>query len=129
MKRALACTIDSITAPGQDAWILTIAAEDVSDAIIYLTALQYGKITQLRLTDRVKTADIERNRLLLNNLSVSITADWLDAVLSMLLDIQLNGWSHPAHLDQDFTTANGEICVCIAVAPPLQNIYPHLEVL
>ena len=118
MKRAIPCSIETITVPGEDAWIITIAATDVPDAIIYLTSLHYGKITHLKLTDGTKTAIMEPHHLLLDGLSIDITPDWREAILAMLLDIQLNGWSHPAHLDQDFPAPGGAICICFAVAPP-----------
>ena len=118
MKHSIDCTIETITIPGEDAWIITIAAEDVPHAIILLTALQYGKISQIRLTDHRKTAVICSDSLTLAATAVRITSTWLEALISTLLNVQLNGWNIPAHLDQDFTTANGEICVCFAVAPP-----------
>ena len=118
MKHSIDCIIEAITFPGESAWNITIAAEDVSDAIVLMTALQYGKLSQIKLTDHHKTAVIRNNSLLLDDIPVSITATWLEAVLSMLLDIQLNGWTTTAHLDQDFAATQGNICVCFAVAPP-----------
>jgi hypothetical protein len=118
MKHTINCNIQNITSSEESAWIITIAVENVPETIILLTALLQGKIPQIKLTDRRKTAVICSNRLLLDDLPVDISATWLEAILSMLLDIQLGGWTVTAHMDQDFTTINGRICVCFAVAPP-----------
>ena len=118
MKQTINCTIENITSSEESAWIITIAVENVPETIILLTALQHGKISQIKLTDHRKTAAICNDRLLLGDFPVDISATWLEAILSMLLDIQLGGWTVTAHMDQDFTTSNGRICVCFVVAPP-----------
>ena len=116
MKHAIACNIENITAPGEDAWIITIDHADVPDSVILLTALGLGKINQIRLADRTKTAVLRTDSLTLADTTIPITSVWLDAVCSLLVDVCLNGWTNTAHLDADF----GKICVCIAAAPPAE---------
>ena len=116
MKHAIACNIETVTAPGEDAWIITIDHADVPDAVILLTALGLGKIKQIRLADRRESAVIRSDSLTLADTTVPITSVWLDAVCSLLVDICLKGWTNTAHLDADF----GKICVCIAAAPPTE---------
>ena len=116
MKHAIACNIETVTAPGEDAWIITIDHADVPDAVILLTALGLGKINQIRLMDRTKTAVLRTDSLTLADTTIPITSVWLDAVCSLLVDVCLNGWTNTAHLDADF----GKICVCIAAAPPTE---------
>ena len=114
MKHAIACNIENIAAPGEDAWIITIDHADVPDSVILLTVLGLGKINQIRLTNRRQTAVIRSHNLTLTDSTVAITPVWLDAVCSLLVDICLKGWTNTAHLDADF----GKICVCITAAPP-----------
>ena len=114
MKHAIACTIETIDAPGEDAWIITIDHADVPNTVILLTALRLGKINQIRLTDRTRAAVLRADSLTLDDTTVPITSVWLDAVCAMLVDVCLKGWTDTAHLDADF----GKICVCIAAAPP-----------
>ena len=116
MKHAIACNIDTVAAPGEYALIITIDQADVPDAVILLTALGLGKINQIRLMDRTKTAVLRTDSLTLADTTVPITSVWLDAVCSLLVDICLKGWTNTAHLDADF----GKICICIAAAPPTE---------
>ena len=116
MKHAIACNIENIATPGEDAWIITIDHADVPDSVILLTALGLGKINQIRLADRTKTAVLRTDSLTLADTTIPITSVWLDAVCSLLVDVCLNGWTNTAHLDADF----GKICVCIAAAPPTE---------
>ena len=116
MKHSIACHIESLAAPGEDAWIITIDHADIPNAVILLTALRLGKIKQIRLTDRREIAVIRSDSLTLADSSVPITSVWLDAVCNLLVDVCLNGWTNTAHLDADF----GKICVCIAAAPPAE---------
>ena len=80
MKHAIGCTIETLTAPGEDCWIITIDHADIPDAVIQLTALRLGKINQIRLTDRREIAVIRSDRLTLTDTTVAITPVWLDAV-------------------------------------------------
>ena len=114
MKHAVSCRIETITAPGEDCWIITIDHTEVSDAVILLTALRLGKLDQIRLTDRRHTVVIRSDSLTLADTTVPITSVWLDALCAMLVDTCLNGWTDTAHLDADLA----QTCVCIAAAPP-----------
>ena len=114
MKHAIACTIETLAASGEDVWIITIDHADIPDAVIQLTALRLGRINQIRLTNRRQTAVIRSHNLTLTDSTVAITPVWLDAVCAMLVDVCLNGWTDTAHLDADL----GQTSVCIAAAPP-----------
>ena len=80
MKHAIGCTIETLAAPGEDAWIITIDHADIPNAVILLTALQLGKINQIRLTDCHQTAVIRSHSLTLTDAAVAITPVWLDAI-------------------------------------------------
>ena len=80
MKHAIGCTIETLAAPGEDAWIITIDHADIPNAVILLTALRLGKINQIRLTDCHQTAVIRSHSLTLVDAAVAITPFWLDAV-------------------------------------------------
>ena len=114
MKHAIFCRLETIAAPGEDAWIITIDHTDVPNAVILLTALRLGKIDQIHLTDRRQTAVIRSDSLTLADTAVPITSVRLDAVCAMLTEVCLNGWTDTAHLDMDL----GRTSVCIAAAPP-----------
>ena len=116
MKHSIACNIETIAAPGEDAWIITIDHADVPDAVILLTALRLGKINQTCLTDRTRAAVLRADSLTLYDTTVPITSVWLDAVCAMLVDVCLKGWTDTAHLDADLN----KTCVCIAAAPPTE---------
>ena len=118
MKHTIPCTIETIASPTEEAWIIAIDHTTVPDAIILLTALRLGKVSQIKLTDRSQTALLRPDSLILADSAVPISAVWLDAVCAMLVNIHLKGWSNTAHLDQDFSTPDGEICICFAVTPP-----------
>ena len=114
MQHAIGCTIETLAAPGEDVWIITIDHADIPDAVILLTALRLGRINQIHLTDRRQTAVIRSHSLTLSDTTVAITPVWLDAVCNLLVDVCLNGWTDTAHLDADLNNT----CVCIAAAPP-----------
>ena len=113
MHHAIPCTIEILRNHDETAWIFTIPTEMVPDTIVLLTALQYGKLTQIKFTGQ-HTAVLSARTLTLNGSTVVVTDIWLEAVISMLLDCLLNGWTHLAHLDQDFD----DTTVCISIAPP-----------
>ena len=113
MRHTIPCTIEILHSHGETAWIVTIPMEKIPDATILLTALQYGKLTQIKFTGQ-RTAVLSSRTLTLDGAVVAVTDIWLEAVMGMFLDCLLNGWSPATHLDQDFDNTN----VCISIAPP-----------
>ena len=86
--------------------------------MILLSALLYEKLPHIKFLDNEKTATICNSgkgySLVLGGEQVVVTKNWLEAVLSVLLNVCLNGWSMTAHIDADFDTTS----VCVAVLPP-----------
>ena len=118
MKHPIDCEIETIPSPREEAWIISLAEKDVSDLAILISALIHGKLPQFKLVDKAKTALIRTTPggyiLALDDTQINVTAIWLEAVLGMLLDVCLNGWSATAHLDQDF----GPVSICLTILPP-----------
>ena len=48
MCHSIPCTIEILRSHDETAWIVTIPMEKIPDAIILLTALQYGKLAQIQ---------------------------------------------------------------------------------
>ena len=118
MKRAIDCKIVYLHAPGEDAWIVSIPTETAPDAVILLTAMLQGRLPQVKFSDQENNALIcgasAGYTLAIADAQIAVAEVWLEAVLGMLLDVCLEGWTNTAHLDQDF----GNICVSVAVLPP-----------
>ena len=118
MKHSIPCKIDVLHTLGETAWIISLAAEAVPDAVILLAALLYEKLPRIKILDKCKAAEISNSQegysLSLDGEKIAVTKIWLEAVLSDLLNVCLNGWSMTAHIDEEFET----ISVCIAVLPP-----------
>ena len=62
MKHSIPCKIDVLHTPGETAWIISLAVDAVSDAVILLTALLYEKLPRIRILDKSKAAEINRSR-------------------------------------------------------------------
>ncbi|MBR2888911.1 MAG: hypothetical protein IKC09_01385 [Oscillospiraceae bacterium] len=125
MKQTISCSIETITSRKEHLWIITVANDLSADLIVLLTALQYSKLSHITFSGTTNHAIIRRNdddsyALRLGQTSLPISSVWLEAIISMLLDVQIHGWSITSHLDQDFPTVWGNVCVCVRVAPPMQ---------
>ena len=118
MKPYIFCNIETLSLPGETAWVISIPGEAVSDAALRLSGLRYGKVNRLKFQDKSHIAmlstGIHGYDLHLDGAQIPVTEVWVEAVLGMLLDVYLQGWSETAHLDQDF----GNVGVTVAVLPP-----------
>ncbi len=118
MKQFISCEIETISIPGETFWMISIPTEVMEDAALLLSGLLYEKVNRVKFSDKSRTAMLCANTsgfyLNLDSEQITVTKIWLDAVLGMLLDVCLNGWSVTAHLDQDF----GNVTVTVAVLPP-----------
>ena len=113
MRHTIPCTIEILRNQAETAWLFTIPMEKVPDTIVLLTALQYGKLTQIKFTGQ-HTAALSARTLTLDGATVVVTDRWVEAVTGMFLDCLFQGWTQTAHLDQDFDNT----AVCISIAPP-----------
>lgn len=116
MKQYISCNMETLSVPGETAWIISIPAESAPDAALLLAALLYGKVHRVKFTDKACAATLSAADyvLCLNGEQIRVTGVWLEGVVGMLLDVCLHGWTDTAHLDQDF----GEISITVAVLPP-----------
>lgn len=119
------CRIEQLRTESECAWILSIPATAVADTIVRFVALHFEKIEQVRFSDKCSgvSAVIERDNqvytLLLDGAAIPVTKIWLEAVTSILTETAINGWSITSHIDQDFTSNNEIVTVCIFVDPPI----------
>lgn len=115
----------------EDALLVSINAVQLPTAITYFSALRLGRLDSVALLDVDGCSDSAKSRLLIchepqdnmytvqfNNIKLTATQDWFDAVLCMLIDTSLEGWSHSAHIDQEFSLAGRSIILCIGVLAP-----------
>ena len=111
------CNIESVSFPDEAAWIISVPTEAVADAALLLSGLLYGKLSRVKFTDKTHAAVLsvaDGYVLNLDGAQIATTKSWMEAVLGMLLDVCLHGWTDTAHLDQDFEKTT----VTVAVLPP-----------
>ena len=118
MKRTIHCKIESISVPGETAWIISLGEDAAFEAALLLAALGQGKVPQVKFADKSRSIvlcpDSGGYILILKDDRVSVTKTWIDALNGMLMDAYFNGWSDTSHLDQGF----GNVTVTVAVLPP-----------
>ena len=118
MEQSIPCQIERLSYLSETAWMISIPANAVPNAALLLSALLYKKANRVKFADKFYTVSICNTSggysLNLNDQQIAVTADWIEAVLGILLDVCLSGWSNTAHLDQDFEN----VCVTVAVLPP-----------
>lgn len=123
------CSIERIQDKTEEAWILTIPSENVKDLLILLIAYKYDKIEKINLTDSDNQLSFQLNATMdkkgnkqpiFKTESKIITSNWIwfDAVVAMLLETCILGWAETAHIDYEFQTPQGVICVSLTVAVP-----------
>lgn len=118
MKCSVACNIEHIQASGEEVWILSISSDHVADAAMMLSGLFLGKVERIKFADKTCSVSVHKTpagyQLNLGGAQIAVTKIWLKAVLAMLVDSYLNGWSDTAHLDQQFDG----VSVTAAILPP-----------
>lgn len=118
MKKSIDCTIDRMASSDEEAWVLSLPLASVPETIILLASLIHGKLPKVKFADKTLSAAIwiapSGYALTLDNSRIAVSKVWVEAVLGMLLDVCLNGWSDIAHLDQDFENKS----VTVLVLPP-----------
>ena len=120
MNHPIVCKIEHLTLQNEQALILSLKSDVVADAAILLAGLLYSKTNKIKFTNHDHTVELrtisDRYVLSIDGVTVAVTRIWLEAVLGMLLDVCLKGWTITSHLDQDFET----ITVSVAILPPKQ---------
>ncbi len=105
MKRTVNCKIESISSPGETAWIISLPEEAAYETAMLLALLNQGKVPQVKFADKSRSAVIRPESggyvLVLKDTQATVTQTWLDALTGMLMDVYFNGWSDTSHLDQD----------------------------
>ncbi len=118
MKRSVDCKIESLSSPGETAWLISLPEKAAQEAALLLAILNQGKIPQVKFADKSRSAVIcatqDGYTLMLKNAQIAVTQTWVEALMGMLMDVYLNGWSDTAHLDQDFEKTS----VTVTVLPP-----------
>ena len=118
MKHCITCQIESLAASGETVWTFSLPASVLPDAVILLSALVYEKTNQVKFACQDHTAQLcaapDGFWLNLDGMQIAVTKVWLEAVLGMLLDTCVNGWSVTSHIDQEFENTS----VTVAVLPP-----------
>ena len=124
MKNTIACQIESIPSPSDEAWILSIPYSEISNAVILFSALYFCTVPKIAFQDPHRNEYISISNfkqffeLHLNDSVFPVTAVWLETVLAMLLTVSLNGWSDTAHCDTEFSSPLKQIDLCISILPP-----------
>ena len=112
------CTIETIRAEGEDCWEISVPSVYASEAALEFAALHLNRREKIVFSDKTNCFTIFSDAVTLGNRTVSVEQCWLDAVWCLFLDTHRNGWSHTAHIDQDFSDKSKELCITIRLTPP-----------
>ena len=112
------CTIETIRAEDEDCWEISVPCEYTSEAALEFAALHLNRTEKIVFSDKTNCFTIFSDSVTLGNRTVSVAQCWRDAVWCLFLDTHRNGWSHTAHIDQDFSSKIKDLCITIRLTPP-----------
>lgn len=112
------CSIDTIRTTAEDFWEISVPCEYASEAALEFAALHLSRTEKIVFSDKTNYFTIFSDAVMLGQRTVSVDQCWLDAVWCLFLDTHRNGWSHTAHIDQDFSGKNKDLCITIRLTPP-----------
>jgi len=126
------CSISNVKELTEEVWIVSIPTDKVHELIVRFIAFEYGKIDSLCLRDVSNKLFVQLERITDKKPSpqtvlnfggnrIPIYKEWCKAIVSMLLDVGLWGWTDTAHLDFDLSTDAGIISACFRVIGPGEN--------
>ena len=112
------CSIDTIRTTAEDFWEISVPCEYASEAALEFAALHLSRTEKIVFSDKTNCFTIFSDAVMLGHRTVSVDQCWLDAVWCLFLDTHRNGWSHTAHIDQDFSSKIKDLCITIRLTPP-----------
>ena len=119
----LQCAVELLEDPVEETWMVSIDHADVSAMILLLNGLIFHKIPKITFADKKTSRTVilsaeqgDAYVLQLDDRSVAATKIWMEAILSMLLDVQFEGWGEDAHLDAEFRDRQGAVSVTFSVS-------------
>ena len=112
------CSIDTIRTTAEDFWEISVPCEYASEAALEFAALHLSRTEKIVFSDKTNCFTIFSDAVMLGQRTVSVDQCWLDAVWCLFLDTHRNGWSHTAHIDQDFSSKIKDLCITIRLTPP-----------
>lgn len=112
------CSIDTIRTTAEDFWEISVPCEYASEASLEFAALHLSRTEKIVFSDKTNCFTIFSDAVMLGQRTVSVDQCWLDAVWCLFLDTHRNGWSHTAHIDQDFSGKIKDLCITIRLTPP-----------
>ena len=107
------CSIDTIHTTAEDFWEISVPSVYASEAALEFAALHLRRTKKIVFSDKTNCFTIFSDAVALGNRTVSVGQCWLDAVWCLFLDTHRNGWSHTAHIDQDFSDRSGNLTITI----------------
>ena len=109
------CIIETLHTDTENYWHITVSAKYCADAAVDFSALHLGRSEQMVFADKDQRFTICPNSVTLGQRTVAVDESWLEAVWCLFLDTYRNGWTNTAHIDQDFSDRNGDLCITIAI--------------
>ena len=109
------CSIDTIRTTAEDFWEISVPCEYASEAALEFAALHLSRRSKIVFSDKTNCFTIFSDSVTLGQRTVSVGQCWLEAVWCLFLDTHRNGWSHTAHIDQDFSDQSGNLTITIRV--------------
>ena len=107
------CSIDTIHTSAEDFWEISVPSVYASEAALKFAALHLSRRSKIVFSDKTNCFTIFSDSVMLDQRTVSVGQCWLDAVWCLFLDTHRNGWSHTAHIDQDFSDHSGNLTITI----------------
>ena len=116
--RFIPCIIEMVRTEAEDFWEISVPCEYASDAALELAALYLGRTEKIVFSDTNKCLTIRSDSVTLCQRIVTVDKDWLEAVWCLFLDVHRHGWTNTAHIEQDFSVKDRNLCIVIRLAPP-----------
>ena len=117
--RVIPCVMEVIQTEAEDFWEITVPGEYASEAALEFAALNLGRAEKIVFADKTECFTVHSDSVTLGKRTVAVDKDWLESVWCLFLDTHRSGWVSTAHIDQDFSDKNGDLCITIRLAAPV----------
>ena len=110
--RYIPCTIETLSAPGENCWIISVPADVVKNAAALFAELLADDRKQIVFLDRKTELTITRNSAACNEKRICITSDFLECIQNLFSQNVRPGISH---IDYDFPGKHGDFGITVFI--------------